>query len=296
MSPNRFTSWSSARVAMASVAVAGLAVIAACTDGGVVSNLNAPSLRFGESVGPSIANATLATVCVSGPAGTYTFVNSAYTNGASGTTTINAAVGVPYSLIVNGGNPTPCVDVLVRTSGTTPQDAFSQVTVTQTGGPAGSTYNTTNCVDDPGVAITSPCANPSTIHSNVFHGSKSTFVNVAPTSVGCTYTFGWYKNQGNGTVPTTSFFGTAWTWRQVLAFKGQGNLYYTLADQYIPAKLNIGGGSAPPAVAQAIIDAQTFFTGRALGSTTGYTATTLNAITKTLNDFNDGLVVGWPHC
>ena len=28
-----------------------------------------------------------------------------------------------------------------------------------------------------------------------------------PPSTGCTYTHGWYKNQGNSTVPTTPFFG-----------------------------------------------------------------------------------------
>jgi len=282
---------------MVSVAVAGLAVIAACTDGGVASNLNAPSLRFGESVGGSIANAKLATVCASGPVGTYTFVNSAYTAGVDGTTVLNAAVGVPYTMTLTAGTPVFCVDVMTRTVGKAGDfDPMSEVTVTQTGGPASTSYSTTNCVDDPGVALTVPCSNPSTIHSNKFHGSKSTFVSVSTQTNGCTYTFGWYKNQGNGTVSNSSFFGTASTWKQVLAFKGQGNLYYTLADQYIPAKLNVGGGVAPPAVAQAIIDAQTFFTNRALGSTAGYTATTLNAIIKTVNDFNDGLSAGWPHC
>lgn len=187
---SRSTYWSvsqsTARVVLATTAVATLAIIAACSEGGVANNVagskTAPTLRLGESVGPSIANAKLATVCVSGPAGTYKFVNSAYTQGGGGTTALNSPVGVEYSLVVNGGNPNPCVDVMTRTSvvdTTSLSDAFSNVTVTQTAGPAIANYNTTNCVDDPGVAISSPCANPSTIHANKFHGSKSNFVNVA---------------------------------------------------------------------------------------------------------------------
>jgi len=299
MSPNRSISWSAVRVAVATAAVAGLAIVAACSEGGVASNIGAPSLRKGESVGPSIANATIARVCVTGPDGTYNFVNGNDSTGPGGTTVYNAANGVPYSLVVNGGNPSPCVDVVTRTGVTNPaalSDDFSAATVTQTSGPASTAYSTTNCVDDPGVATSVPCANPSRIHANKFHGSVATFVNVSTAGTGCTYTQGWYKNQGNASVPSSSFFGTAASWKVVLATKPKGNNYYNLADQYIAAKLGIGGGSPPSAVAQAIIDAQTFFTGRALGSTAGYSTSTLAAIAAILDSFNNGNYAGWPHC
>lgn len=184
---SRSTSWSvshsTVRIALATTAVATLAVIAACSDGGVADKVAAPSssVRLGQSVGPSIANAKLATVCVSNtsPDGTYTFQNSALDlQVATGTTVPNAGNGVDYTLTKNGGNPNPCVDVLTRTSvidTTALFDSFSAATVTNTATPAGVNYSSTDCVDDPGVQVSSPCANPSTIHANKFHGSKATF-------------------------------------------------------------------------------------------------------------------------
>jgi hypothetical protein len=116
------------------------------------------------------------------------------------------------------------------------------------------------------------------------------------TSSGCTYTFGWYKNQGNPSVPNSSFFGTAASWKTVIATKGGSNDYYKLADQYIPAKLNVGAGPAPASIATAISQAETFFTGRALGNTTGYSSATLTTLASTLDNFNNGYVANWPHC
>jgi len=307
MNTSRFTS--AARFALGTAAVASLAVIAACTEGSVASNLAAPSLKFGESVGPSIANAHIADVCVSAtsPDGVYTFQNSNYTpaNGGTpqndpGTTVRNDAAtpGVAYTLTKNVGNPNPCVGpVLFRNSLNTVTDNFSGITVTNTGTPAGVAYSSTDCVDDPGVTITNPCGIASTIHANSFHGSKATYNFVTTVvSTGCTYTFGWYKNQGNPSVPNTSFFGTAASWKTVIATKGGSNKYYGLADQYIPAKLAIGAKVAPAAIATAITQSETFFTGRALGSTAGYSDATLTALAAVLDNFNNGYVAGWPHC
>jgi|GEM_PF-3322462 len=171
---------SSARVVLATTAVATLAIIAACSEGGVAGNVAAPSVRAAGLAPIVLANASLAHVCVDSlsPAGTYSFVNHNHSFGAGGTTVENVADGVVYTLTKNVGNPNPCADVLTRTSVTDTtalSDNFSQVTVKTTGTPGGVDYLSTTCEIDAGNIPTSPCTDSATVHANKFHGSKTTF-------------------------------------------------------------------------------------------------------------------------
>ncbi len=182
-------SHSTGRIALATAAVATLAVIAACSEGGVAGQVAAPLTLRSNTQLPGISNAKLATVCVSttSPDGTYTFVNSSFTNGASNTilnpnnTVLNALVTVPYTLTKDGTNQNPCVDVMTRTGPTQP-DNFSDVTVTNTGSGT-AVYSSTTCVDDQGVLPTDPCGNPSRLYAQINHGSRATF-NFCPVT-GC---------------------------------------------------------------------------------------------------------------
>lgn len=297
------------RMAAASAAVATLAIVAACTDGGAASSLNGPSARFGQSVGPTIANAASATVCVTGPQGIYTFVSSNLTVGANGTTATNVPLGTQYSLTVDAQNQSPCVDVLTRTSADL-ADAVSGITVMLVSSPAGAVYQQTNCVDDPGAQPSSPCGNPTRLYANRFHGSKATFVfNGSPvvvvggSPVACTVTRGFIFNQldliTNSTGPQISVTinGTKLTKQQIydaLNAPTKGDLRVQLKAQLITALANISiGAQSNGAVNMAITNAQTYLL-------PGNTASNslVSAAIDTLTTFNEGNAASpaSPHC
>src|SRR5512138_217013 len=129
------------RAALAAGSVAGLVVIAACTEGPSRSIAAPPAVRGAVIGSGGFGQAKLLTLCVdaSAPAGTYTFVNDQLNrsfvpdgfnnalsgngvwdgsfwndpgDGGDGTTVANALEGVTYTL-----NPGGCVNVLTRTSG-----------------------------------------------------------------------------------------------------------------------------------------------------------------------------------
>ena len=108
---------------------------------------------------------------------------------------------------------------------------------------------------------------------------------------------GWHKNQGNSTVLLLPFFGPVvggvntgpLTWRAQV--KKKATAHDKLAYQYIAAKLSVGGGTPPAAVAQALLDAEAFFTNRPQG-----TGTPPAGVASILDDFVNGNYAGWPHC
>ena len=188
-------------------------------------------------------------------------------------------------------------------------DTWSGITLQMSSIPATALYSKTDCFLDQGDLPAIPnsgspgfqcgTGNAHTrAYANHEHGAVILYYFGAapPSSSGCVATIGWFKNQGNSQVPTTPFFGTAASWRQVLDTKPKGNDYYNLAFQYIAAKLGIGGGTPPAAVGTAITNAESFFTGRALGSTAGWVAPSLTSIAATLDNFNNGQGTTWPHC
>ena len=151
------------RIALASGAVAGLVVVAACTDTGgkTITAPSASNLRNATIASGGFGHAKLLTLCVSNdvgtPGGTYTFRNIKLNrsqsdptdgpfpwtldgngifpgdgfwydvaNGGGGSTSANADVGVNYTL-----GKGDCVDVLTRTSG----DPVFMASIQQPAGP-----------------------------------------------------------------------------------------------------------------------------------------------------------------
>jgi len=148
--------------------------------------------------------------------------------------------------------------------------------------------------------------NPFTDFINSIHGIRLTFTNEAVSS-GCTFTQGYYKNHEsyvqkilgpNGTLNigtiASPFLLTA---AQIDATLGtppkKGDAYYILTHQLITAELNIlGGGSAPPAVQQAIADGNAILADKVVTAAERDQAIAVSAI---LDDYNNGLT-GPGHC
>lgn len=128
---------------------------------------------------------------------------------------------------------------------------------------------------------------------------------------GCTLTQGYWKNHADpdrkqfdatwNLVPGAaggSFMNTGLTWIAVFNTPPAGNAFYTLAHQYMAARLNVlAGAHAAPGVQTAIANATALFAGLPAGSTTLTTAQakTAKTLATTLDNYNNGLM-GTPHC
>lgn len=119
--------------------------------------------------------------------------------------------------------------------------------------------------------------------------------------IGCAHPDEWFRSGTGATTVTAkgAFFGTTYSWTRILSGIQTGP-YYQLARAYIPAYLSRqeAGASAPADVEGALSGAETFFTGRALGSSAGIQTSTLTAWTQVLGAFNGGSYAGsgWPQC
>lgn len=139
----------------------------------------------------------------------------------------------------------------------------------------------------------------STVYLNAYHSDIVTYFSI-PVVInrGCTYTQGWYKNQGVGSLPAGNFFKSGQTYLQVLDTPPKGgNVYYQLAHQYIAARLNRNSASGTAAVDAALAGALVYF-GIATPSATvpaGYTSAQLLAWASTLDSYNNGFT-GPGHC
>ena len=142
------------------------------------------------------------------------------------------------------------------------------------------------------------------------HGYRITYNNVLTphtppptTSSTCTYSKGWYRNQGNGTV--TAVDGRTADQAKAI-FKatpgkpggvtfGGNNSLLNLYQQYLAALLN--GGASGPAGVKAALDAVGNGTGgTGLDITATLSKDQLSAHTDTLSSFNEGSFQGFPHC
>jgi hypothetical protein len=129
---------------------------------------------------------------------------------------------------------------------------------------------------------------------------------------GCTLTQGYWKTHSDrGPAPyddawknlgvseeDTLFFKSGKTWYQVFWTPPAGNVYYSLAHQYMAAKLNIlNGASSTPAVDAAIAGAEALFNAQGVNDTTLSKAerTAALAYAATLDNYNNGLI-GPGHC
>jgi hypothetical protein len=188
-------------------------------------------------------------------------------------------------------------------------------TVTITEDPAANTVSSvTACtiITDPG-AVTSPCAvDAASRFVNSFHGYVVTYTNTftpPPVDV-CTYTKGWYRNNGSNTIIDDVDDLTIAQQQQVFnATPGKpGNVTWTggnntlnLYQQLLAAINNLGGDEAagPNAVDAAIIAAKaglTVTTNNGGVQITLEAGTDVSGLIATLSAFNEGTLVGFPHC
>ncbi len=174
---------------------------------------------------------------------------------------------------------------------------FERVTVTQIS-PA--TAGGVTCSSVANLGTLSCSGNVATFEVNSFHGAIAIFTNTASVPKGCTYTQGWYKNQGASTLPAGNFFLSGQTYLQVLNTPPKGgNVYYILAHQYIAASQNVKRiGGAPASVCADLARAKSYFMVATPNGPipAGFTAAELNAIASRLDSFNNGNSAGYPHC
>jgi len=145
---------------------------------------------------------------------------------------------------------------------------------------------------------------------NAFHGFTVTYVNfVEPPSTGCTYTKGWYRNNGSNTIIALADGLTKSQQQQVFnATPGKpglvtwtgGNNTLNLYQQLLAAINNLGGETGGPAGVDAAIAAAiagTDVTTNGGGVQIGLVAgTDVSGLITTLSAFNEGSLTDWPHC
>lgn len=148
-------------------------------------------------------------------------------------------------------------------------------------------------------------------------GATITFTNTytppPPPPTGCTYTQGYWKTHSEfGPAPydatwaqlsngaSTVFYLSGQTWYQVFHTAPAGNAYYSLAHQFMAAKLSILAGASSSAVAATLAAAETLFntyTPAQIGALKGSNAIRqqFNALAEVLDSYNNGLI-GPGHC
>jgi hypothetical protein len=129
---------------------------------------------------------------------------------------------------------------------------------------------------------------------------------------GCTLTIGYWKTHSqSGPAPydnawknlgtaeqNTAFFLSGQSWLEVFNTAPAGNAYYTLAHQYMAAKLNIlNGAASTPAVTSAIAAAEALFAAStpAQVSKSKTLKDQFGALVGTLSAYNEG-TTGPGHC
>jgi hypothetical protein len=129
-------------------------------------------------------------------------------------------------------------------------------------------------------------------------------------SNGCTLTQGYWKTHSReGPAPydrrwgnigpeeeDTAFFLSDQTWLEVFRTPVRGNPYYSLAHQYMAAKLNVLAGADASAIGSALSMAEAFFSAKTPSSSLSAKARAeLLALAALLDDFNSGRI-GPGHC
>ena len=144
---------------------------------------------------------------------------------------------------------------------------------------------------------------------NADMGRIVTFTNnFTPPSTGCTYTKGWYRNNGSSTVIAVDGRSVADVQAIFAATPGKpgsvtfggNNTLLNLYQQFLAALQNLGGDAHEhdgPAAVDAAIDAVRAGTGGSGTSiTTNLTQQQMSGYIATLAGFNEGNLAGWPHC
>jgi hypothetical protein len=135
---------------------------------------------------------------------------------------------------------------------------------------------------------------------------RVTFTNTTTIAPTCTFTKGWYRNNGSSTVIAAD----GRTIAQVQAIFdatpgkpgsvtfGDNNSLLNLYQQLLAAINNLDGNltAGPAAVDAAVAAALAGTGGTGLNITTTLTQTQISDLIDTLSAFNEGEFAGWPHC
>jgi hypothetical protein len=305
------------QVALMASAGFGVAFLAACSDSpmeptaapafvpktsfavGAVTTTPAPEAVTGKIV-----------VCKTGNAGgSFTFTRS-----TEGSTLVASSYVGGANASISGVNiaVNTCLEVANDDS---PSGNGSHITITEA--PAANTVQTiTACrfrgyaLD--GVTLNAPenCVyvNGGDLFLNHFHGFVITYNNVftppPPPPSGCTYTKGWYRNNGSNTVTAVDGRSKSDAQKIFDATPGKpggvtwqgSNDVLNLYQQLLAALLNGGAGSGITAVTNAITAAQNGTDGSGLAITTNLSQAQVSALINTLSSFNEGSFKGFPHC
>ena len=147
-----------------------------------------------------------------------------------------------------------------------------------------------------------------TMYINSDMSRSVTFTNTFTPPTGCTYTKGWYRNNGSSTVIAVDGRTIAQAQAIFNATPGKpGNVTFggnntllNLYQQLLAALNNLGGDAneddGPAAVDAAIDAAQNGTGGTGLNITTTLSQTEMSSLIDTLSAFNEGTFTGWPHC
>jgi len=232
--------------------------------------------------------------------------------GLGPTTTQYQIVGVPGS--------TACTDVFLSTKTGSQLDS---VKIVESAPPANWALTAIDFVriDDgpgynppaPGDVVTADIpTRTATVYINNDMGRIVTFTNdfTPPPTTGCTYTKGWYRNNGSSTVldgvdgrtkaDAQAIFNATPGKPGTVTFGGNNTLL-NLYQQFLAALNNLGGDAHEhdgPAAVDAAIDAVRAGTsgGPGVDITTTLSQTQMSALIGTLAGFNEGDYAGWPHC
>lgn len=288
--------------ALAMSATMAVAFLAACSDSPTAptkaSAVTAPNLNVGDSYTPTPAVVQgRIVVCKAGNVGgsfdvTGSLVGGAHTANFAG---LDFPIATGTCLSVAEDFST---DVAVGANVTITEDAAANTVSTITGcrfKAEGSAEQ--NCADFN--------ANPRFINS--YHGYVITYTNTftppPPPPSGCTFTKGWYRNNGSDTITgvdglsinvETAIFAATPGKPGPVTWNG-GNDVLNLYQQLLAALEN-GGANGPAAVKTAIAAAQagTSVSGFAITST--LSQADVSALIDTLSAFNEGTFPNWPHC
>jgi hypothetical protein len=299
------------KAALAAGATLGIAFLAACSDSPTQPSANVivPKTTFAVgSVTPTPAPTAVTgklVVCKTGNAGgSFTFTRT-----TEGPNIVGSSIVSSPQTIANG----TCLEVANDDS---PSGSGSHITVTEA--PAANTVQTITACQFRGYALDGVTLNPpegctyvngADLFLNHFHGYVITYNSVftppPPPPSGCTYTKGWYRNNGSNTV--TAVDGRTKAEAQAIfnATPGQpGNVTWgtnnkpndllNLYQQLLAAILN-GGLNGPQSVKTAIANAQAATGGTGLNITV-VPGTDIGALIAPLSDFNEGNVANFPHC
>jgi hypothetical protein len=296
------------RVALMASAGLGVAFLAACSDSPTSPSKAAfvpkSSFAVGDATNATPVN-TLIKICKVGDAsGTFT-ITDVGNGSASGNPTIiddNAGIAGNQKTLTPGTDAAPNCVVAVEDLGNATNEVGDFFTVTEATG-AGVTTQT-RCF----LAGAGELACPAQFFINTAHGWTILVRNTAPPpppSTGCTYTKGWYRNNGSNTIIAVDgrtigqeqqiFDATPGkpgnvTW-------GDDNNNLNLYQQLLAALNNLGGNAtAGPAAVDAAVAAALAATSGSGTTIVVAPGTDVSGLIDVLSAFNEGTFTGWPHC